>query len=93
VIATDFMVIYKDAPHPDLAHQFINFMLEGRNSAELTNLIGAGNPNRAAIPYIQPELLQIEALFPRQAKLFALQEWGRDMRRRLDALWLEVKID
>ena len=93
VIATDFMVIYKDAPHPDLAHQFINFMLEGKNSAKLTNLIGAGNPNRAAIPYIQPELLQIEALFPRHAKLFALQEWGRDMRRRLDALWLEVKID
>jgi spermidine/putrescine transport system substrate-binding protein len=68
-------------------------MLEGENSAELTNLIGAGNPNRVALPYIRQELLQIEAIFPKHAKLFELQAWGRMARRRLDALWLEVKID
>ena len=44
VLAVDNMVIHKDAPRPDLALKFINFMLEGKNSAELTNLIGSGNP-------------------------------------------------
>ena len=92
-MAIDFMVVHKDAPHPRLAHQFINFMLEGENSAELTNLIGAGNPNRAALPYIRPELLQIEPIFPRYDRVFELQEWDRKARRLLDALWLEVKID
>ncbi len=48
VLAVDNMVIHKDAPRPDLAHMFINFMLEGKNSAELTNLIGSGNPNLEA---------------------------------------------
>ena len=44
VLAVDNMVIHKSAPRPDLALHFINFMLEGQNSAELTNLIGSGNP-------------------------------------------------
>ena len=48
VLAVDNMVIHKGAPRPDLAHKFINFMLEGKNSAELTNLIGSGNPNMDA---------------------------------------------
>jgi spermidine/putrescine transport system substrate-binding protein len=33
-VALDAMVIAKDAPRPDLAHKFINFMLEDRNSAD-----------------------------------------------------------
>ncbi|MBL8499642.1 MAG: spermidine/putrescine ABC transporter substrate-binding protein, partial [Nitrosomonas sp.] len=48
VMSLDSMVLHKSGKHPDLAHQFINFMLDGRNSAELTNLIGSGNPNVAA---------------------------------------------
>jgi spermidine/putrescine transport system substrate-binding protein len=44
VLAVDNMVIDKSAPRPDLAVKFMNFMLEGQNSAELTNLIGSGNP-------------------------------------------------
>jgi len=52
---TGLHVLHKSGPRPDLAHQFINFMLEGKNAAELTNLIGSGNPNRAALPYIDPK--------------------------------------
>jgi hypothetical protein len=43
VLAVDNMVIQKSAPRPDLALKFMNFMLEGKNSAELTNLIGSGD--------------------------------------------------
>ena len=45
VLALDSMVLHKSGPRPDLAHRFIDFMLDGRNSSELTNLIGSGNPN------------------------------------------------
>ena len=48
VLALDAMVIAKSAPRPDLAYKFINFMLEGQNSADLTNMIGSGNPNEEA---------------------------------------------
>ena len=54
VLAVDTMVIHKNAPRPDLALKFMNFMLEGRNSAELTNLIGSGNPNPDAASTSSP---------------------------------------
>jgi spermidine/putrescine transport system substrate-binding protein len=39
-----------------LVHRFINFMLDcKKNSAELTNLTGSGNPNLDAMPDIKPE--------------------------------------
>src|SRR5258708_12245527 len=64
VLALDAMVIAKTAPRPDLAHQFINFMLEGKNSAALTNITGSGNPNSEAMQYIKPEIKSIKAVFP-----------------------------
>ena len=62
----------RDAPRPDLALQFINFMLEGKNSAELTNLIGSATPTWRRAQYIKPELKALPAIFPPkdvQAKL------------------------
>src|SRR5882672_6595560 len=64
VLALDNMVIHKDAPRSDLAHKFINYMLDGKNSAELTNLIGSGNPNADALQYIKPEIRNDKSIFP-----------------------------
>ena len=94
VLAVDNMVIHKDAPRPDLAHKFMNFMLEGKNSAELTNLIGSGNPNLDAIKYIKPELLKNPAIFPDKAvaaKLEQLKELTTAQRRLRNRMWTEIK--
>jgi spermidine/putrescine transport system substrate-binding protein len=94
VLAVDNMVIDKNAPRPDLALKFINFMLEGRNSAELTNLIGSGNPNTEALKYIKPELLKLPAVFPPpelQKKLEQLKDLTAAQRRLRNKLWTEIK--
>jgi len=94
VLAVDNMVIHKSAPRPDLALRFINFMLEGRNSAELTNLIGSGNPNTDALRYIKPELTKLPAVFPPkelQAKLEQLKDLTVAQRRLRSKLWTEIK--
>ena len=94
VLAVDNMVIHKSAPRPDLALRFINFMLEGRNSAELTNLIGSGNPNIDAMKYIKPELTKLPAIFPPkelQAKLEQLKDLTVAQRRLRNKLWTEIK--
>ena len=88
------MVIHKNAPRPDLALQFMNFMLEGKNSAELTNLIGSGNPNTDALKYINPALLKNEAIFPNaavQAKLEQLKDLTTAQRRLRGKMWTEIK--
>jgi spermidine/putrescine transport system substrate-binding protein len=94
VLAVDNMVIHKDAPRPDLAHKFMNFMLEGKNSAELTNLIGSGNPNLDAVKYIKPEILKNPAIFPDkavEAKLEQLKELTAAQRRLRNRMWTEIK--
>ena len=94
MLAVDNMVIHKDAPRPDLALKFMNFMLEGKNSAELTNLIGSGNPNLDALKYIKPEILKSPAIFPSKevaAKLEQLKELTVAQRRLRNRMWTEIK--
>ena len=94
VLAVDNMVIQKGAPRPDLALTFMNYLLEGKNSAELTNLIGSGNPNMEAIKYIKPELLKNPAIFPDksvEAKLEQLKDLTAAQRRLRSKLWTEIK--
>ncbi len=94
VLALDAMVIVKDAPRPDLAHQFINFMLDGRNSAALTNITGSGNPNADAMKYIKPEIKNNKAVFP-DAQSAKRLEQQKDMtskqRQLLNRIWTEIK--
>lgn len=95
VLALDSMVIHKDAPRPDLAHLFINFMLEGKNAAELTNLTGSGSPNVDAMQYIRAEIARNEGIFPGKhvlEKLEQLHDLDRRKRRLLSRLWTEVKL-
>ena len=94
VLAVDNMVIHKDAPRPDLALKFMNFMLEGQNSAELTNLIGSGNPNREAVRFIKPDIAKNPAIFPdkaMQSKLEQLKDLTVAQRRLRNRLWTEIK--
>ena len=94
VLAVDNMVIHKGAPRPDLALKFMNFMLEGRNSADLTNLIGSGNPNMDALQYIKPEIKKLPAVFPPkelQTKLEQLKDLTVAQRRLRNKLWTEIK--
>ena len=94
VLALDSMVIHKSAPRPDLAHKFINFMLDGKNAAELTNLIGSGNPNAEALKSIKPEIAKNPAIFPdqaTQAKLEMLKELNGTQRRAMNKIWTEIR--
>jgi spermidine/putrescine transport system substrate-binding protein len=95
VLALDSMVLHKSGPRPDLAHQFINFMLDGKNSSELTNLIGSGNPNSAALPFIRPEISANRAVFPTADGITHLEMFralDRHQRRVLSRIWTEIKV-
>lgn len=95
VFALDNLVLHKTGKRPDLAHKFIDYWLEGRASAEITNEIGAGNPNRVAMTLIDPAIAANRALFP-DAELFKrlemLRDYDRRTRRALNRLWVEIKV-
>jgi spermidine/putrescine transport system substrate-binding protein len=95
VLAVDGFVLHKSGRRPDLAHRFIDFMLEGRNAADVSNLIGAGNPNAAAMPFVRPEIAAEPAIFPPAAdleRLEMLRDFDPALRRTLSRLWTEIKV-
>lgn len=93
-LSVDSMVILKNAPRPDLAYKFMNFMLEGKNAADLTNMIGAGNPNLAAVAFVKPEIKALQSVFPDAATMKRLHQLnaleGKPLRE-LNKLWTTVK--
>jgi spermidine/putrescine transport system substrate-binding protein len=93
-MTVDSFVVHAQAPRPDLAHAFIDFMLEGANAAEITNMIGAGNPNAAARPHIDPALLKVPAIQPSKeqaALLEQLVDQDTATRRAWNRAWTDVK--
>ncbi|KEZ77774.1 ABC transporter substrate-binding protein [Salinisphaera hydrothermalis] len=52
----DTMAIPDKAPHAKLANKFINFILDGKNGATLSNFTWYASPNKAATPYLKPAL-------------------------------------
>jgi spermidine/putrescine transport system substrate-binding protein len=95
VLAIDNMVLHRTGPRPDLAYEFINFMLVGRNAAQLSNMIGSGNPNAAAMPYIEPQVKDNPAVFPDAQGMKSLQQLRdlpRKQRRLMNRLWTEIKV-
>jgi spermidine/putrescine transport system substrate-binding protein len=95
VLAVDSMVLHRSGPAPDLAYQFINFMLDGKNSAELSNMIGSGNANAAAMPFIDDDVRNNKAVFPGpegMKKLQMLKDYDRKERRLLNRMWTEIKV-
>ncbi len=49
----DNLAVPKGAPHPDAAHAFINYVLKPEAGWLLTRDFPYGNPNRAAIDYLE----------------------------------------
>lgn len=95
VLAVDNFVIHKSSRRPDLAHRFIDFMLNGENAADVSNLIGAGNPNAAARVHIRPEVAGEAAIFPPPAerqRLEMLRDLEPKERRLMSRLWTEIKV-
>jgi spermidine/putrescine transport system substrate-binding protein len=62
-IWVDTMAIPAHAPHPDLALEFINFILAPHNGADLSNFNEYASPNQASQPYLSG-ILSTELITP-----------------------------
>jgi spermidine/putrescine transport system substrate-binding protein len=95
VLAVDNIVLHRSGPRPDLAYQFIDFMLQGENAAQLSNMIGSGAVNAAAMPFVDDAVKSNRAVFPDaegMKRLQMLKDYDRRDRRILNRLWTEVKV-
>lgn len=73
----DTWVMLADAPHPNAAYAWLNFIQEPEIQAEETNNNLYATCNDAAKPFVKPEILNNPAIFP-PADLIASLEGAQD---------------
>lgn len=69
----DTLAIPADAPHPQQAHAFIEFMLRPDIAARNANFIGSATVNAAATPLVDPRLRDDPGVYPGPELLGRLQ--------------------
>lgn len=90
----DGMFIPTDAPHPDNAYKFINFVLRAEVTAAISNFVFYANANRAAEPLLKPEVIDNPGIYPDEESwdlLYPVQ-FGPPAEERLRTrTWARVK--
>jgi len=88
IIWFDTMAIPKDAPHPNNAHAFINYIMEPEVVAQISNFVNYANGNADSLPFIDEGVRNDPGVYPPpevKAKLFPdlaeTQEYTRLMTR------------
>jgi spermidine/putrescine transport system substrate-binding protein len=69
ILNSDCLCIPKGAPRPDNAHQFINFLLDGKNGAEIAKTILYPTPNGAALALMPDSYRNNPVIFPAQTAI------------------------
>jgi len=90
----DVMVIPADAPHPENAHKFINYIMKPEVHASLTNKVFYANPNKESRKFIKPEVASNPTVFPSDAdmaKMAAPDAINNDLRRTMTRLYTSFK--
>ena len=94
VLNIDAAVIPADAPHPDNAHKFINFLLQPEIIAGVTNTVGYANAVPSSKPFINQAILDNEAVYPDTAildKEFQVPPATQAFERERTRAWTRVK--
>jgi spermidine/putrescine transport system permease protein len=89
----DSLAIPSTAPHPELAHAFLDFVMEAEIAAEICRTMYYSTPNRAAVPLLPEKIRKNPAVFPPASDL-ARAELIEDIGEATvlyDRIWTEVK--
>jgi putrescine transport system substrate-binding protein len=88
------LLIPAGAPHPQAAHRFLNFMLEPRVIAAVTNEIHYANDNLAANAFVDPQILNDPTIYPTpaiEARLYESAEVAPALERIRTRTWTRIK--
>lgn len=69
----DALSIPKDAPHPENAHAFINYIYEPEVNAQIADFIQYASPNKTAVESMDPAYKDNPAIFPPEEALAKTQ--------------------
>jgi len=90
----DMLAIPADAPHPENALAFINYIMEPKVTADISNNVFYANGNKAAFDLTSKDITGDPNIYPPAdvaAKLTPLQAHSQDFTRLLTRAWTRIK--
>jgi len=94
LIWIDSMVIPKDAPHPENALAFIDFMQRPENAARNSTYISYANANKDSQAMIDQAVFKDPGVYPDEdtlKRLFVTTPYAAKLQRTITRLWSDLK--
>jgi putrescine transport system substrate-binding protein len=90
----DQMAIPADAPNPDGAHKFLNFIMDAQNMADASNYVYYANGNKASMPLLAEDVIGDPAIYPDEAtldNLYTTTPYDAKVQRVVTRMWTKIK--
>jgi putrescine transport system substrate-binding protein len=90
----DQMAIPVDAPNPDAAHKFLNFIMDAQNMAAASNYVYYANGNEASKPFLEEDVIGDPAIYPTDetiGNLYTTTPYDPKVQRTVTRLWTKIK--
>ncbi|SEW24886.1 putrescine transport system substrate-binding protein [Aliiroseovarius sediminilitoris] len=90
----DQMAIPVDAPNPEAAHTFLNFIMDAENMAAASNYVYYANGNKASQEYLVEDVIGDPAIYPGEEtvkNLYTKSPYEAKVQRVLTRLWTKIK--
>ncbi|MEM1432286.1 MAG: polyamine ABC transporter substrate-binding protein [Pseudomonadota bacterium] len=90
----DQMAIPVDAPNPENAHIFLNFIMDAQNMAQASNYVYYANGNEASKEFLVEDVIGDTAIYPDEAtleNLYTTSPYGPRVQREVTRMWTRIK--
>jgi putrescine transport system substrate-binding protein len=90
----DQMAIPVDAPNPEGAHVFLNFIMAPENAAAASNYVYYANGNKASQELLNEDVIGDTAIYPDEEtleNLYTVSPYDAKTQRTVTRLWTKVK--
>ncbi|MEO1363651.1 MAG: polyamine ABC transporter substrate-binding protein [Pseudomonadota bacterium] len=90
----DQMAVPADAPNPEGAHTFLNFIMDAQNMAQASNYVYYANGNEASKEFLVEDVIGDTAIYPDEAaleNLYTVTPWDARDQRNLTRAWTRIK--
>jgi len=90
----DMLAIPTDAPHPENAYAFLDYLMEPKVIADISNVVGQANGNAAALPFVAETLRNDPSIYPTNEvfkRLHPDKPWPPEMNREIARAWTRIK--
>ncbi|MEB2872079.1 polyamine ABC transporter substrate-binding protein [Pseudomonas rhizosphaerae] len=90
----DMVAIPADAPNEDAAYTFLNYLLDPKVMANITNSVHYANGNEGADEWVDPVLKRDRRIYPSaevMSKLFLLQPMPAEIEQLRTRIWNQIR--